>query len=86
MNAAFLFIAIFALVCLFIAMLAVCWAASGSPDVNGDPECDGGGMSDDEIDQLGRSWDRGSTSTETRPNLEYSRRRNRNDMARSLFR
>ena len=85
MTSAFTILAFLALALLFLAMLGVCWAASGSPDVNGDPERDGGGMSDDEIDRLGRSWDRGSTSTESRPNLEYSRRRNRNAMARAMF-
>ena len=68
---------------LAFAMVAICWAASGSPDANGDPERDSG-LTDDEIAAQDRAWDRGSAETETRPNLEYARRLNREALRRSL--
>lgn len=65
------------------AMIAICWAASGESDCNGDPERDSG-MTDDEIAEQSRAWDRGSADTEYHPNLEYARRANRDAMRREL--
>lgn len=81
---ALILLSLLAFALLLFAMIAICWAASGSPDVNGDPERDSG-LTDEEIADRDRAWDRGSASTESRPNLEYTRRINRNAMARGLF-
>lgn len=57
-------IAVLAVLSLIIALILIAsamvgWAASGEPDANGDPERDSG-MSEDEIAELNRRWDRGS--------------------------
>lgn len=68
---------------LAFALVAICWAASGEADANGDPERDSG-ASEDEIAELARSWDHGSKQTESRPNLDYARRLNREAMRPTL--
>lgn len=70
-------------VLLVVIVLAIAWIASGESDVNGDPERDSG-MDDDEIERRNRAWDRGSAETESRPNLEYARRMNRESMRHIL--
>lgn len=72
-----------AFVLLVIALALVSWIAAGAPDVNGDPERDAG-WTDHEIEEMSRTWDHGSAETERRPNLEYARRRNRDEMHRSI--
>ncbi len=67
-------------IALFLVLLV--WISAGSPDANGDPERDAG-WSDREIAERARSWDRGSHATETRPNLEYARRQNREALRRA---
>ena len=64
-------------------LVAMCRIASGESDVNGDPERDSGAHGDD-ISDLPGSWDHGSGDTESRPNLEYARRMNREAMRRNL--
>lgn len=73
------------IVTLVFSLVAICWVASGESDVNGDPERDSG-ASGDEIAALSRSWDHGSRETESRPNLDYARRLNREAMRTTLHR
>ena len=67
----------------FLALLSICWAASGCPDVNGDPERDAG-MDDDDLAALSASWDRGSRAASQVPDLETARQLNRLRMARDV--
>lgn len=87
MNAPILItlLAILVLFVLFVVAVGfLAYIATGSPDCNGDPERDAG-WTDHEIEELSRSWDRGSHETESRPNLEYVRRRNRDAMRPDCF-
>ena len=66
-----------------LLLLGACWVASGSPDVNGDPERDGG-WSEDEIQAMSRHWDHGSLRTHRVPDLETARQLNRLHLAREV--
>lgn len=77
------FIAVVILLPVAILVVSVFYVAAGSSDVNGDPERDSG-MDSDDISRSFQGWDRGSSQTELRPNLEHERRLNRTAMRRYL--
>ena len=64
-------------------VISICWAASGSPDVNGDPERDSG-LDDDDIRAMSAHWDHGSKRSHRVPDLETARQLNRIRMCRDV--